>query len=152
MFDPHKYSWKKYHHFKEKEYTRNLVIGNNLFELMILCWSPQSGAPIHDHPSDGCWMIGVQGSILEERYKRDEDSQELKKTSTTILSQGDISYMHNYIGYHSVGNHSKTENAVTLHIYSPPIRKCHIFEENGEKTLKSCHYFSKFGKKVNDTN
>ena len=42
----------------EKPYTRNCIINNDKFTAMILCWNPNSGSSIHDHPCDACFIKG----------------------------------------------------------------------------------------------
>jgi cysteine dioxygenase len=145
-FAPLQYSWEKYYFFRgENTYTRNLVFQNEMFEVVLICWDVNSKSNIHDHPSDGCWFVGLEGTILEQQYVKTSDDS-LKLTNQYLLNEGDISYIHDYIGYHSVGNVSPERIAVSLHIYSPPIRKCSVFKENGLKWIKSCDYYSKNGK------
>jgi cysteine dioxygenase len=131
-FDPAQYSWQKYFSFKDKQYTRNLVLQNELFELLIICWDYDCQTPIHDHPSNGCWMFGVKGRFNEEKFVANSEG-ELVKISHAELQEGDIAYIHDSIGLHSVGNSSKQERAVTLHLYSPPIKKCYVYKEDGVK-------------------
>jgi cysteine dioxygenase len=38
------------------------------FSLMLLCWNPGKFSPIHDHPSDGCWLRVLEGAVQEVRY------------------------------------------------------------------------------------
>ncbi len=134
-FNPAQFSWKKYFSFKDKQYTRNLVLQNELFELLIICWDYDCQTPIHDHPSNGCWMFGVKGRFNEEKFVSNMD-EELVKICHSELQEGDIAYIHDSIGLHSVGNSSKRERAVTLHLYSPPIKKCYVYKEDGAKFPK----------------
>ncbi len=144
------YTWENYIFFSSKYlYTRNLVIENELFELIIICWEKNVNSPIHDHPSDGCWFVGIQGQISEEKYIRNEDSS-FNLTSQSVLHEGYIAYMHDFMGYHSVGNPSLEDKAITLHIYSPPVRRCNIVMENRCMVEKKLNYFSKYGKIVNN--
>ena len=134
------FSWHKYFNFKEKEYTRNLVLQNELYELLIICWDRDCQTPIHDHPSDGCWMVGVEGSIYEEKFIATNSKDELIRISLSDLSEGEIAYIHDCIGLHSVGNSSKVQRAVTLHLYSPPIKKCYSYNKEGLKSLRTLRY------------
>jgi cysteine dioxygenase len=144
------YTWQNYIFFSNNYlYTRNLVLENELFELIIICWEKNVNSPIHDHPSDGCWFVGIQGQISEEKYIKNEDSS-FKLVSRSELHEGDIAYMHDFMGYHSVGNPSYEDKAITLHIYSPPVRRCNIVMENRCMVEKELKYFSKYGKIVNN--
>ena len=141
-FDPCQFSWEKYFNFNEKGgYARNLVLENELFELLIICWDKDCITPIHDHPSDGCWMIGVEGKIFEEKFIKNKD-ESLTKTSHSTLGEREIAWIHDYVGYHTVGNVSKDKRAVTLHIYSPPIRMCNCYEKNGAKIMRTLKNFN----------
>ena len=141
-FDPSQFSWEIYYNFIEKGYTRNLVIENELFEILIICWEKDCLTPIHDHPSDGCWIVGLEGNIFEEKFKKNPD-ETLTKISQSGLCEGEIGWIHDCVGVHSVGNSSNDKRAATLHLYSPPIKKCSAYQENGSKTIRNLNYFSK---------
>ena len=136
-----KKDWSNYYFFENSNYTRNAVIDNELFSLIILCWDKGSSSSIHNHPCEGCWIVGLEGSIEENRYVQLKDGT-LKEENSTILKPGEISWMHDSIGFHKVGNSSSTEKAVTLHIYSPPYKMCKGLKENGEFWFCSPKYYS----------
>jgi cysteine dioxygenase len=142
---PSKYDWRKFTFCSNNTYTRNLVIGNGVFEMLIICWDKNSKSPIHDHPSDGCWFAGIEGQVFEEKYFKNEKGI-LQMNSKQHLSKGQVGYMHDLLGFHAVGNPSLESIAVTLHIYSPPIKRCSIFKENGTSEHKVPSYYSKYGK------
>lgn len=56
------------------------------------------------------------------------------------------------IGVHSVQNPTNMP-AMSLHIYSPPIRKCKYYcAETGEELTAECSYYSEYGtKKIYET-
>jgi len=141
------YDWSKFYFWDESKYTRNLVIEHENFEIMILCWNKGINSAIHDHPSDGCWIVGIEGSILEQKYTKSNEGKMIKN-SEDIIRKGDISWMHDSIGFHRVGNASKEEGAVTLHIYSPPIKKCNAYDEDGNAISRKSFYYSIKGEKV----
>ena len=139
-FNPCQYSWEKYYNFIDKGYTRNLVIENDLFELMIICWDKDCKTSIHDHPSDGCWMIGLEGRIFEEKFSKNTDKT-LSKSCQSEFGEGEIAWIHDSIGFHAVGNMSKFKKAATLHLYSPPIRICNSYQKNGSTTSRNMKYY-----------
>ena len=53
--------WRRYAHFADDHYTRNLVIRTEVFDLMLLCWDRGQQSPIHNHEGQRCWM-----AVLEE--------------------------------------------------------------------------------------
>lgn len=110
------YSWedfKKYIRFDDASYARNYVVNTELFDILVLCWSPGQKTGIHGHPKDGCFVKILQGSIHETIY--DSDKQILRENTH---SAGDIMFNHDSIGYHVLENPNDT-GTISLHIYSP---------------------------------
>lgn len=85
------------------------------FEVMLLSWPPGYTTLPHDHALNGCWLLMLQGALLETRY-----SQDLQPTSTHLLTPFQTSYMHNRFGYHSIRNANTDGPTWSLHVYSPP--------------------------------
>jgi cysteine dioxygenase len=108
----------------DKHYTRNLVYTDDKnYTLLLLCWTPGKTSAIHDHPCDACFIKCMSGCIKETIYSCD-DNGDLKATKAQFLCEGQVSYMNDDIGYHSVGNPCKDLGAVTLHLYTPPFGSC----------------------------
>ena len=64
------------------------------------------------------------------------------------FTEGDISYMHDSMGYHKIGNPSPTVPAVSLHLYCPPFDKCKIWLDPSNASMSSnvnINFFSKYG-------
>ena len=55
-----KMDWSRYCFYENGSYTRNAIIHNDLFSLLIICWDKNIGSPIHDHPDQGCWIVGLK--------------------------------------------------------------------------------------------
>ncbi len=142
-----KQDWSKYCFYENSLYTRNAIIHNELFSLMVICWDKGSGSPIHDHPDQGCWIVGLDGTVEEKRYIMQNDGT-LKEGDTDIVKPGEISWMHNSVGYHKVGNPSPDTRSTTLHIYSPPYKNCKGLKENGEFWFCTPKYYSIDGEKI----
>jgi len=146
--------WEKYSLFSEEHYTRNLVATKDFtFDLLILCWQPGHKSAVHDHRESGCWMRMLKGQLTETRYKvadtksqgspceRGEDGfalneEHLVKLSDRTYQAGDVFYINNNLGLHSVHNPGK-EQAISLHLYSPPIMDCEVWLENGPQMFKT---------------
>src|SRR5205823_2935085 len=62
--------WKRYELWDEtKKYTRNLIATDDAtFTLMLLCWNPQLGSPVHNHAGSECFMRVVEGAVEEVQY------------------------------------------------------------------------------------
>eukprot|EP01083_Nonionella_stella_P071500 192075_1 len=151
---------------KHKNYTRNLIATDDeTFTLLLLCWNPGKYSPIHAHPCDGCWMRVCQGSVNEVRYdlKKGKDEEKEGESSSspppvsfvctmdTTFEENEITYIHDNLGYHKVGNPSNDLLAMSIHLYSPPFNKCKIWMDPCDAASSSMSYmcnFSEYGHKV----
>ena len=94
------------------------------FSLQVFVWPPGTGTRIHDHSSWGAFFC-VVGSVLEERYERDDDSSvpeyaRLRKLWRLEWKREDgISTVLPYErGIHRVGNPTE-QPAISVHLYGP---------------------------------
>ena len=110
-----------------ESYTRNCIVENDKFELILLCWEKGQITPIHDHGGEECWVKVIKGELRETVYEVDE-AGELSTLKSTISNTGDISYMIDFIGFHSLENLSD-KRSMSLHLYAKPIRCCNTFDE-----------------------
>jgi len=149
--------WKQYCFPNDIHYTRNLIFGNEKFELMVLVWQASQETRIHNHSASRCWMTTLSGEISESVYtinptdKPLEPSEcpELTLQETSSHKIGDCGFIEDDIGLHKIGNISHIANAITLHLYSPPIRELMLYEP--EKKLISTRrpgFYSIGGKKT----
>ncbi|KAL7469622.1 hypothetical protein ACHAXS_009881 [Conticribra weissflogii] len=144
--------WKKYALFEPmKNYTRNLIATDNAtFTLLLLCWNPDKESPIHDHPCDGCWLRVCAGNVRETRYAIDYVTDSLEVTSDETFESGSLTFISDFMGFHKVGNPSKTDPAITMHLYCPPFKQCKIWLDPSHASLPSnacmCNY-SEYGNK-----
>mmetsp|Transcript_37693 Transcript_37693/g.67884 ORF Transcript_37693/g.67884 Transcript_37693/m.67884 type:complete len:256 (-) Transcript_37693:204-971(-) len=144
--------WKKYALFDSmKNYTRNLIATDNeTFTLLLLCWNPNKESPIHDHPCDGCWLRVCQGKIQETRYEINNETDKMDVTSDEVFGDDAPAFINDSMGYHKVGNPSKSAPAVTLHLYCPPFSQCKIWLDpsHGSKPSNACMCnYSEYGVK-----
>lgn len=135
--------WEPYAFFdSSKPYTRNLIATDNeTYTLLLLCWNPNEESPIHDHPCDGCWLKVLQGNVRECRY-----DENLCCTADDIFQQGELTYITDSLGYHKVGNPTRTPS-VSLHLYSPPFSRCRVWRDASKRMASSvdfCNY-SEYG-------
>lgn len=137
------------HFDPSRNYTRNLIsTDNETYALMLLCWNPGKYSPVHDHPTDGCWVKIIQGNVNEVRYEK--QNGKLIESSNVVLTSG-VTYMDDSFGLHKVGNPHAKLNAISMHLYSPPYEKCRVWfdTDNVHKSSVSvANYYSEFGKKV----
>ena len=78
----------------------------------------------HDHSENGCWLKMLKGNVIETQYRDNQSNLDIGETN--LITEGQISFMCNDFGYHSIKNN--TEDIVfSLHIYSPPLHKTKYF-------------------------
>ncbi|KAF1776252.1 RmlC-like jelly roll fold [Phytophthora cactorum] len=141
---------QRFAHFDpSRNYTRNLIsTDNETYALMLLCWNPGKYSPVHDHPTDGCWVKIIQGQVNEVRYEK--QNGKLVETSNVVFTSG-VTYMDDSFGLHKVGNPHAEINAISMHLYSPPYEKCCVWfdTDNADKSSVSvANYYTEYGEKV----
>ncbi|OQS00826.1 calcineurin-like phosphoesterase [Thraustotheca clavata] len=136
----------RYVHFDpSRNYTRNLIATDNTtYALILLCWNRGRYSPIHDHPSDGCWVRHIQGTVHEVRYWNDGVS--LAESASVMITEG-VTYMDDTLGLHKVGNPSTEIDAITMHLYAPPYEKCRLFfdpKDANKNSVAFATYYSEY--------
>lgn len=131
--------WGKYAFFDDKKlYTRNLVATDSEnYTLLLLCWTPGRESMIHDHPTDGCWMRCVTGSVVETLYEESASEHKMVQKKETWVKKDEVCYIDDSMGYHKVGNPCPNTPAASLHLYSPPFQKCKVWP-NGCEDSDNC--------------
>jgi len=120
--------------FSEDCYTRNCIVDNEKYELILICWCEGQKTPIHDHGGEECWVKVIEGEFEENVYKKNNKG-ELNLVRSAISKPNQVTYMKDFMGFHSLQNMSN-KKAMSLHLYAKPIRKCNIFNEE-TKTLQN---------------
>lgn len=143
--------WRRFEFWdKTKKYTRNLIATDNqTFTLMLLCWNPQQGSPIHDHAGSECFMRCIEGEICETQYEVPTPESSLKVRAQRTYHAGEVAFINDSIGLHAVDNRSSS-HAVTLHCYLPPYQECKTFEEDGKYNKSYVTFYSEQGEKVEE--
>ena len=113
--------YKKYVCIDEMKYNRERIYIDDEIEVFIITWYKNQEAKVHDHSENGCFLKILEGSLEENIFSKND----VKKR---ILNKGNISYMDNKIGLHSVKNNSDDKVCVSIHIYSPPNHSTTFYE------------------------
>lgn len=121
------FDFESFDSWSDECYTRNCIVENEDFELILLCWEKGQSTPIHDHGGEECWVTVIQGEFRETIYQVDETG-ELNELKSRISVPGDISYMVDFMGCHRLENISQGRT-MSLHLYANPIRSCQLFDE-----------------------
>jgi cysteine dioxygenase len=125
----------------EKPYTRNLVhTDNENYTLLMLCWNGGRESSIHNHPCEGCFIKTIRGCIRETRYEVHEETNEIRRSQVKFFNEGQVSFMHDSIGLHKIGNPNKDTGSVTLHLYTPPFKSCRVWNDCGPEIAVSSGY------------
>jgi len=148
--------WERFVHFGERFYTRNLLLLNESFSIMLLCWNTQQATPPHTHGDDKqSWFKVLRGELEMTTYK--DDVNERFKLCAEAKSEPEISHKKTIrvgdpVQYeapnescHKLGNTSDTDTAVSIHVYSPPYVQLKYECSSGEmKRLPVVHYGEMF--------
>ena len=152
-FNARPIEWRKYSNFDKYRYTRNLIDkGNGKFNLILLCWGEGHGSGIHDHSNSHCWMKIMDGVLTENLYgwpKQEYSAEHMEKMEPVRIldyKRNQVAYINDSIGLHRIENNSHSDQAVSLHLYSPPFDMCQSFDERtGRKNTCKVTYWSEFG-------
>ena len=120
----------KYSSWSEDYYTRNCILNCDKFELILICWCKSHKTPIHDHGGEECWVKVISGQLEEVIYGKNEND-ELTVLRTLVSKKNQVTYMKDFMGFHSLENTSD-QRSMTLHLYAKPIRKCNVFDEDSK--------------------
>lgn len=120
--------------WSNESYTRNCIVENERFELILLCWEEGQLTPIHDHGGEECWVRIIQGDFKETIYQEDETGI-LNVVKSTFSKPNDICYMVDFMGYHRLEN-INNGRSMSLHLYAKPIRNCKLFDESSNEFVR----------------
>ena len=116
---------KKYLLRADDHYTRNLIHRDRDFEIMIICWPPNTSAPIHGHEGEKCWARVQDGNLQICNYE-EVSSSPLKLNMIQELSCAP-GFLDGPADIHSVENITD-KFATSLHVYAKPYDACDIYD------------------------
>jgi cysteine dioxygenase len=136
--------WRPYALFDPRTYARNLVRASEVYELLVICWQAGQASPIHDHQGQRCWMAVLEGTIEETLYREPAGRGPLIRGPVRCYGRGSVAFITDDMGLHEI--RPVGGPAVSLHLYSRPIRECRIFDrDSGEVTERALVYHSVAG-------
>jgi cysteine dioxygenase len=113
--------------FGVRGYRRNTIRASPWYELLALCWRSGDRTPIHDHRGVSCAFRVVEGVGTEIRFAN-TPSGLICPCSTVQMQPGYVCAAAD-ADIHEVANmQAPGQDLVTLHIYSPPIRKMNTYD------------------------
>ena len=115
----------QYVQFHGNQYHRNLIFENKHVQVLCLCWKSGQKSTIHDHANSSCAVKVIKGVLSETVFEKNSEAY-IKPVSTTHHGEGVIGSEDSDI--HQISNRqAKEEDLVTLHCYSPPLKRMQIF-------------------------
>ncbi len=116
-----------YIRWNARHYTRNCVVRNDDFELLVICYEPGQRTSIHDYDSQTAWVHVVQGEVLEERFDI-APSGAVKLLRESNLKPGAVETLSSGNSIHRFTNQGPGR-AVTLNLYAKPMSKWRVYDE-----------------------
>jgi cysteine dioxygenase len=134
--------------WKDDHYARHLVHRDRHFDIMVICWLPGQGTPIHTHNGQLGWAFTTRGALecSEYRYMGCDRPQnqnvsgidclaggmKVKLEPTSVLTTtpgGPINRVTKQVTIHSlVVPQDCKERVVSFHVYSLPFDSCVVFD------------------------
>lgn len=128
--------WEQHAIYRKGRYTRNIVgFAPGQFVALLLCWARGQQSPIHAHAGAHCFVKLLSGKLTEELYDAGEAGVNPVPIRVATMDASDdensVSFMHDSLGVHRILNPAADEDAVSLHIYSPPFSQCLVYPPTG---------------------
>ena len=141
-------SLRPFTHFADDHYARHLVHRDDHFDIMVLCWKPGQGTPIHTHNGQLGWAFATQGALECVEYKwlgcdRPENQNvsgidclaggmqvKLEPTAKLVATpDGPMNRVTRQVTIHSLTvPQDCKEPVVSFHVYSLPFDSCVVFD------------------------
>lgn len=114
-------------------YTRTCAYRDEEFEVLLLNWARGATSAIHDHGDQHCWMLVLAGWLQVEDYVRLDPAHvrgyaQIEAQGSRILGAGGLDARAGRFDLHRVSALHRAP-AVSLHIYSAPLRQYLIYDE-----------------------
>jgi cysteine dioxygenase len=120
--------WREYALFDDATYTRNLVVRNDTFDLIVLGWGKGQESPIHNHSGQRCWMSILEGAIEEIFFETPDEPRAgpLTPGRSRAYAPGEVAYITDDIALHLI--RPIGGRATSLHLYSLPYDECNVYD------------------------
>ena len=110
--------WQAFYIAGRDEFQYNIIHQDEFTKLILIYWNADKVSNKHGHMRGGGLMRVLDGQLKETRF---DSTNPTKVLGEFIYSEGDISYIHDALAYHTIENRSTTA-AVTLHLYCSGLR------------------------------
>lgn len=147
------HSLRSYLFFSERQYTRNLILKNDLFELVAVCWEVGQASNVHNHAGQNCWMTIPVGRLRVQNFSMVEQNLEtgycrVEGTESMDIDKLQPAEVDPTEPWHQVLNLAEFGGrAVSLHIYSRPFDRCLVYSPSQNRCSEVVlRYTSEYGK------
>ncbi len=118
-------------------YTRTRVYRDARFEVLLLNWAAGVASAIHDHGDQHCWMLVLDGQLEVDDYVRLDPGDvpgyaHTEQRGSRTLDAGGMDLRSGRFDLHRV-TATGGGPAVSLHVYSGPLRKFLIYDESARR-------------------
>jgi len=142
-------TWDRQH------YTRNLIDGTPLYELLAICWEAGQASSVHNHRDQNCWMAAPIGRLQVENFHVVHQDLQAGRCRLEPLNTIEMNLFHPCAvdpddPVHRVVNPREfNQRAVSLHVYSRPFDSCVVYSpEQGTCGEIRLHFNTMFGNTV----
>jgi predicted metal-dependent enzyme (double-stranded beta helix superfamily) len=122
---PHLWQRHVRHDAAERTYTRLLLAEH--VEIWLVCWMPGHDTGFHDHDDSAAGVAVAEGAVVDERLALGGDPRVAHHGPGEAFDVAPSAI-------HRV-RHAGDEPTVTIHAYSPPLRRVGTYEVDPDGTL-----------------
>jgi len=116
----------KHAFFSEHRYSRNLVVRDKVFEILIICWKSGQRSLIHDHRGSFGVVKVIRGILTESVFIPALNGM-IKAMGSREYRAGDVQ-VEDQSTIHQVSNlQPEQDDAISLHVYVPPLSGMNIY-------------------------
>lgn len=146
-------SLKPYAFFSPRQYSRNLIFKNEVFECLALCWDIGQSSSVHNHNDRLGWVYLSSGRLFVQNYLVQAQDPlrgtcRLIPTNSVELHAGQAADVDREEGVHKVCNLARfQERAISVHVYQRPMDQCEVYSlETGTYETVNLTYTSEYGR------
>jgi cysteine dioxygenase len=123
-------------------YTRTCAYDDERFEVLLLNWAQGAVSSIHDHGGQHCWLVVLQGELRIDDYVRVDACDVpgyavVEPRGSRTLAAGALDLRSGPLDLHRVAQ-TGVAAAVSLHVYSRPLRDFLVYDERGRRCSPGC--------------
>ena len=118
--------------FDPQGYVRKRLFRNREWEVLLLCWLPGQKTVVHDHGGSWGATLMIAGEMNESLFRWQGEGRPMRLAESRDIGLKRVT-VETTATVHRVENRS-TAPALSLHIYSPPLRMLHSYDpETGNR-------------------